>query len=205
VFNSITGTVNGRDDSRVFLLTGGIEWEIEMPQLDANTMVDGENARVWTWLCHREDAMTLYGFADERRRAMFRSLLKVDGVGPRAALKILGGITQNDLEAALEAGDLARLQAVPGLGKKTAQKVLLALKGKVVHGASVSSRLTLAAETPWPELADALVDMGYDRRSAITALDNAANEVPTDDPQRETSIFRKAIVHLSGAGLTSPR
>jgi Holliday junction DNA helicase RuvA len=71
--------------------------------------------RVFTWLYHREDQMKLFGFCSERRRNTFLELIKVEGIGPKGALKIMGGISQDDLERALENGDLDRLEAVPGL------------------------------------------------------------------------------------------
>ena len=118
MYNSIYGTINGKIDDAVYILTGGVEWEITMPATDISRLPSlGEEYRIFTWLYHREDLMRLYGFSDEIRRSTFLELLKVEGIGPKAAIKIMSGIGQEDLERALEAGDLARLEAVPGLGK----------------------------------------------------------------------------------------
>jgi Holliday junction DNA helicase RuvA len=121
-------------------------------------------------------------------------LLKVEGIGPRAAVKILGGIGQEDLERALEAGDLARLEAVPGLGKKTAQKMILALKGKIAQTPPAS-----APASPYGELVEALAEMGYDRRAAAEALSKAEAALPAGlaEAEREQALFREAIVRLS--------
>jgi Holliday junction DNA helicase RuvA len=137
--------------------------------------------------------MKPFGFASEERRATFLELLKVEGIGPKGALKIMGGIGQEELERALEAGDLARLEAVPGLGKKTAQKMILALKGKLV-------RLKAVPETPYNDLTEALAGMGYDRRAAAEALAKAEAELPPDlaEAEREKLLFKQAIVYLSG-------
>jgi len=196
MFNSIRGLVGGKNDEAVFLLTGGVEWEIAMPATDMGQLPDtGEDCRVFTWLYHREDTMRLFGFSDETRRNTFLELLKVEGIGPKGALKIMGGIGQGELESALESGDLARLEAVPGLGKKTAQKMLLALKGKLVHAPTLS-----AAKSQYADLVDALAEMGYDKRAAAEAIANAEGGLPPglSQAEKEKLLFKNAIVQLSG-------
>jgi Holliday junction DNA helicase RuvA len=195
MFNSIRGIVTGKRVDSVFLLTGGVEWDLSMPSTDSGALAAGEEARIFTWLYHREDQMRLFGFADEMRRNTFLELLKVEGIGPRAAVKIMGGIGQEDLERALESEDLARLEMVPGLGKKTAQKMILALKGKIARSAPEFS-----ASSPHGELAEALVQMGYERRAAEDALAkaDAALDSAVAGADREKTLFREAIVYLSG-------
>jgi Holliday junction DNA helicase RuvA len=193
MFNSIRGKITGKFSECVYILCGGIEWDISAPPTDiARLPAQGEEGRLFTWLFHREDQMKLYGFESEGRRATFLELLKVEGIGPKGALKILGGIGQEELEAALEAGDLARLEAVPGLGKKTAQKMLLALKGKLV-------RISAAPESPYGDLVEALAGMGYDRRAAADALVRAEKLIPpeTAAAEKEKLLFKEAIVFLS--------
>ena len=164
-----------------------------MPAVDIGKLAAlGQEERVFTWLYHREDQMRLFGFSSEDRRVTFLELLKVDGIGPKAALKIMGGIGQEELEQALDTEDLARLEAVPGLGKKTAQKMILALKGKLV-------RAKAEVNTPYGELLDALADMGYDKRLAAEALARSEAELPPGSAgvEREKQLFRLAIVYLS--------
>lgn len=197
MFNSIRGKVTQKLADALFIETGGIEWEISCPALDMEHFPrPEEEGRVWTWLYHREDQMKLFGFSNERRRDTFLELIKVDGVGPRGALKIMGGIGQEELEAALEAEDTARLEAVPGLGKKTAQKMILALRGKIAAAAPRAE-----AASPWEELAEALAEMGYDKKRAVEALAKAAAEADPalEGPEREQLLFRRAILVLSGA------
>ncbi|MDR1445036.1 MAG: Holliday junction branch migration protein RuvA [Treponema sp.] len=195
MFNSIRGLITGKHTEGLWLLTGGIEWDLAVPLIDqAELPPAGEEGRVFTWLYHREDQMKLYGFSREKRRATFLELLKVEGIGPKGALKIMGGITQEDLEAALEAGDLDRLERVPGLGKKTAQKMLLALKGKL------AALDTGTAALPYGDLVEALVNMGYDKRAAAEALNAAAAGLGdgVSGAERETRLLKGAIAHLSG-------
>jgi Holliday junction DNA helicase RuvA len=193
MFNSIRGMVSGKNAEGVFVLSGDIEWEIAMPANDAQELPVRGECRVFTWLYHREDQMKLFGFASAKRRATFLELLKVEGIGPKGAVKIMGGISQEDLERALENGDIARLEAVPGLGKKTAQKMLLSLKGKLVNAQETQ------LSSPYNDLVEALAGMGYDRKSAIEALAKADADVDPAlaDEAREKLLFKEAIVYLT--------
>ncbi|MDR2053764.1 MAG: Holliday junction branch migration protein RuvA [Treponema sp.] len=196
MFNSIRGTITEKLPDTLRIATGGVEWDITVPGTDLNRFPPaGEEGRVFLWLYHREDQMKLYGFADESGRHIFLELLKVEGIGPRGAIKIMGGITQEELERALENEDLGRLEAVPGLGKKTAQKMILALKGKLAV-----SRAASPAASAYEELVEALAAMGYDRRAAASALARAEEtlEAGLEPAEREQRLFRQAIVYLSG-------
>ena len=190
MFNSIRGIVSAKGVDVLFLISGDIEWEIAMPVNDIQSLKLNSECRVLTWLYHREDQMKLFGFTNETRRSTFLELVKVEGIGPKGAVKIMGGISQDDFEKALENGDLARLEAVPGLGKKTAQKMLLSLKGKLIQ---VKNPLT--DSSPYNDLIEALANMGYDRRAAAEALAKAQSSGITEEKQ----LFQEAIVYLSGA------
>jgi len=195
MFNSIRGRITGKAADGVYLLSGGIEWDISIPATDIARLPSiGEEARIFTWLYHREDQMKLYGFITDDRRTTFLELLKVEGIGPKGALKILGGIGQEELENALETEDLSRLEAVPGLGKKTAQKMILALKGKLV---SVKAE----PESPYEDLVEALAGMGYERKAAAEVLARSEAELPPDltGAEKEKQLFKQAIVYLSSS------
>jgi Holliday junction DNA helicase RuvA len=201
MFNSIRGIITEKFSETLWITTGGVEWEIALPATDiARLPPRGEEGRVFTWLYHREDQMRLFGFADDTRRSTFLELLKVEGIGTRGALRIMGGIGQEELERALDAEDLARLEQVPGLGKKTAQKMILALKGKLARNSGVP-----AADSPYGELAEALVEMGYDKRAAAAALEKAAaaleRRLPpeTEGAEKEKLLFKEAIIYLSSS------
>ena len=195
MFNSFTGIVTGKTGEAIFLSTGNIEWEISMPASDIQQLIQSREYRIFIWMYHREDQMRLFGFSEENRRTTFLELLKVDGIGPKGALKILGGISQKDLEHALEAGDLTRLEAVPGLGKKTAQKMVLALKGKLVYSQDI-----LPSSSVYNDLVEALAAMGYERRAAADALAKAEAAIDSElaAEAREKLLFKEAIVYLSG-------
>lgn len=197
MFNAIRGTLcyKGADSIRVD--NNGVEWELFVPARSVDSFGRlGEETRALCWLLHREDQMRLFGFATEAERAIFLELLTVDGIGPKQAIKILGGIGADDLERALDAEDLARLEAVPGLGKKTAQKLVFSLKGKL-PSRDATTRVEPAG--PHDDILRALVDMGYDRRRAIDAIGRmeARPGLPEASADRERELFRRVIVELS--------
>jgi Holliday junction DNA helicase RuvA len=195
MFNSLRGTITGKLSDTLCILTGGIEWDLSVPATDmAKFPPQGEEARVYTWLYHREDQMKLFGFVSGARRSTFLELLKVEGIGPKGAIKIMGGIEQEELEKALETGDLARLEAVPGLGKKTAQKMILTLKGKLTSLSELAP-----SGSPYAELVEALANMGYDKKAAAEALSRAETALPPgiSEAEKEKLLFKQAIIPLS--------
>ena len=194
MFNSIQGIITEKHLDTVFMETNGIEWEINVPSIDISALpAAGEMGRIFIWLYHKEDQMRLFGFSEEKRRSTFLELLKVDGIGPKGALKIMGGIGQEELETALENEDLSRLEAIPGLGKKTAQKMLLALKGKLAFSKEA------VVSGPYGELTEALAEMGYDKRQALSALKQAEQGLSEDlnAAEREQELFKRAIILLA--------
>ena len=202
MFNSLTGTITAKLPQCLYVETGGIEWDLAVPDssLDSFPPV-GSQGRVFTWLLHREDSMKLFGFASQQERSLFLDLLKVDGVGAKGALKIMSGISPQQLSQALDSEDLAQLERLPGVGKKTAQKMMLALKGKLSFGETTPSRQT-AATSRWQDVVQALSDMGYDKRDCEAVLarleQDLAQELQGKIPsQQEELLFRKAIVELA--------
>ena len=126
-------------------------------------------------------------------------LTKVDGIGPKQALKILSGLDGAALEAALEAGDVARLQSIPGIGKKTAQKMVLALKGQLT-GLHDTGRAETTKKSEFEDIITALINMGYDRKRAAETVESVAQSMRTksiDPAAKEEELFRTAIVNLS--------
>ncbi|MDR2068599.1 MAG: Holliday junction branch migration protein RuvA [Spirochaetaceae bacterium] len=193
MFNSIRGIITEKHADALYILSGNMEWDITVPATDISRLPPvGEEGRVFTWLYHREDQMRLFGFSDDKRRSTFLELLKVEGIGPRGAIKIMGGIGQEELELALENEDIGRLEAVPGLGKKTAQKMILALKGRLTSPAE-------APRTSYGELVEALIGMGYDRKAAAEALGRAEAALTPDisEAEKEKQLFKQAIMYLS--------
>lgn len=195
MFNSLGGRISYKDESRVMLLSGDVEWDLAVSRTSADDLPEaGEEARLYVHLYHREDQLRLYGFSTLAEREMFLDLMKVEGVGPRQALKVLSGIAVHRLVEALENEDLGLLSTVPGVGPKTAQKILLKLKGKL----SVPPASGLSMEE---DLANALIGMGFERKSARSAVAGALRilrekELPREELERE--LLKTALAQLSG-------
>lgn len=202
MFNSLTGTITAKLPQTVHLDTSGIEWDIAVPDSSLDSLPPvGSQARIFTWMLHREDTMKFFGFASPQERSLFLDLLKVDGVGAKGALKIMSGITPAQLTQALDSEDLAQLERLPGVGKKTAQKMMLALKGKLSFGDSPVPRPT-ATTSRWQDVVQALVDMGYDKRDCEAVLARLEQELAPElknkaPSQQEELLFRRAIVELA--------
>lgn len=196
MFNSLSGTVSGRGPNALFLMTGGVEWELEVSGTTLRSLASGdEPVRIYTFLYHREDQMRLYGFATAEERRVFLELTRVSGIGPRAAIRMLSGTSPAELVRMLEAEDVDGLTRLPGLGRKTAQKVILALRGRLVMEPA-------AGASGHTELVEALVEMGFDRSQASAAVAGVSGEIKDagaelDADALEKEIFRLAIVRLS--------
>ena len=204
MFNSLFGTITAKFPQTVYLETNGIEWDISVPDSSVDALPHvGEQGRVYTWLLHREDSMKLFGFASAEDRALFLDLLKVDGVGPKGALKILSSVSATELAGVLDGGDVGRLEKVPGVGKKTAQKMMLALKGKLTLSENNGST-RVKQKTPYSDLVLSLASMGYDKSLAEQKVVVIAEQLAKDasfagksDKEKEEIIFRRAIVEMA--------
>ncbi len=184
MINAIRGKIVEINENSVVVLTqSGVEYCIEISQVSAGKFMnlspeERNNVRVLTVLQHREDAMTLFGFYDEKERFTFNELQTVPGIAARGALKILGGITVDDLALALDQQDVKKLSKVPGLGSKTAQKLILQLRNVLVFneddkddaksGGAVASRFR--------DFIISFTDMGYDRKAVIKAIEETLEE-----------------------------
>lgn len=193
MYNSLRGTITELGFDYCAIDVGGVEYLVSISSATLGKLSQSAEARILVYLHHKEDQLKLFGFADREERELFKQLLKVSGVGPSLALKILSGIPGGVLREAIEAGDIARLSAVPGLGKKTAQKVVLALQGTLVSGDALP-------QGPEAELAAALVEMGFDRSAALKAIREVKARHPEEDPASEEILLREAIVALSKTG-----
>ncbi|MBQ9239632.1 MAG: Holliday junction branch migration protein RuvA, partial [Treponema sp.] len=158
----------------------------------------GAQGKVYVHLVHTDDAMALYGFATERERQLFWDLLKVDGIGPKGAIKVLTNISVEQFMAALDGGDIAVLEKVPGVGKKTAAKMVLALKGKLTIP-DAAAGIRRADGGPYAAVVQSLQSMGYDRRDCETAVARAAETVMHDAAMERTTLTEKEDAVFRGA------
>ena len=139
---------------------------------------------VETYLHVREDTLQLYGFADADERALFTQLLSVNGIGPKVALAIVSGSSSAELRRAIVLEDAARFQAIPGIGRKTAERIVLELKGKLGAAEVTPMTAAAAAESPHVTARDALVELGYSLQEAEQALVGVDQELPPHERVR---------------------
>jgi Holliday junction DNA helicase RuvA len=196
MIQSIRGTVSGQRGRILYLERNGIEWALELSQQSLEDIVSAEGeVRVFTHLYHREDRMHLYGFSTEEERDIFLELIKIAGIGPSQALRILSGLRKEDFLRCLEAEDADSLSRIPGVGTKTAGKIILGMRGTIATGPKN------AAAQDFPDLVEALSEMGFDKKRAEAALHEVAKTFDNDDnatvSEREHELFRAAIVYLS--------
>lgn len=195
MFNSLAGQLTFKDELRVFLQTGGVEWEIQTTRHSCNALPEaGHPARLFVHLYVREDQLRLYGFVTAAEREAFLDLLKVEGVGPKQAQKILSGIEVHQLAEALETENVERLASIPGIGPKTAQKILLKLHGRIHFTAAAGVSLE-------EDLANALTGMGFDRRAvrgAVAAALRGLRDGSLAREELEQEAFKRAIALLGG-------
>jgi Holliday junction DNA helicase RuvA len=169
--------VSEPEDHSVLVDVGGVGYDVHMP-LGALGRVPVEADGTQTVFVHtvfRQDALELFGFASELERACFRSLISVPNVGPKTALGVLSFLSPHELASAIEAGDIGRLSKAPGIGKRTAERMVVELKGKLVALASISSGQVVKPPVVKGGNADrltlALTNMGYRPADAARAVE----------------------------------
>lgn len=210
MIHAVIGEVVHVGAQEVVLRTaGGIEYELivssqtasKLSQLHADAR---RQVRLLSWLQHREDSMTLYGFTDDEERMLFLELIKVNGIGPRQAMKILSGVQVRVFIHALDTNDMTFLSTIPGVGPKTSQKIVLALRDTVVLDIpkrSASDNSTGSLDKRYEDLVVALADMGYDKRQVVSTLTKLLEEnheliAGKSLHESEEFLFRNAIVRL---------
>ena len=165
----LTGTLLEKTPPTLCLDVGGVGYEVDVPMSTLYNLPEvGARVTLYTHLTVREDAHLLYGFGSAAERSAFRALIKVSGVGARTALALLSGMSVDDLAAAITQQESARLLRVPGIGKKTAERLLLELKGKL--GADLGAAGLAAAPAGRDDILNALLSLGYSAAESQAAL-----------------------------------
>ena len=164
----LTGQLAEKNPPEILVDCNGVGYEVLVPMSTFYSLPAlGEKISLLTHFIVREDAQLLYGFATTAERAAFRQLVKITGVGPRTALSVLSGMSVADLAQAITLQESGRIIKVPGIGKKTAERLLLELKGKLGADIGVQVNIGNAAEL---DIVQALVALGYSDRDAALAL-----------------------------------
>ena len=194
MIGQISGTLVYKHPPQLMVDVGGVAYELEAPMTAFYELSEvGERVSLFTHLAIRDDAHLLFGFADLQQRDVFRVLLKISGVGPRVALALLSGLTVDDLAACVAAGDIAQLTRVPGIGRKTAERLVIELRDRLESVSGVgpdSSRSTL---TPQQDAVSALMALGYRETEASRAV----RAVEVDGVSTVETLIREALKGLS--------
>jgi Holliday junction DNA helicase RuvA len=183
----ISGMLLEKAPPQIIVDANGIGYEIDVPMSTFYGLPKiGESVLLFTHLVVREDAHLLYGFGTDAERATFRTLLKISGVGPKVALAVLSGMSVNDLAEAVATQESGRLTRVPGIGKKTAERLLLELKDKlkvdvrVAIGGAESAKQSITSD-----VLNALIGLGYSEREALLAVKQLPVEISISDGIRQ--------------------
>ncbi len=176
----LTGIVAEKAPPQILVDVQGVGYEVDVPMSTfCNLPGLGERVTLLTHFVVREDAQQLFAFLTEAERATFRLLIKISGVGPRTALGILSGLSVNDLAGAVARQEGGRLQKVPGIGKKTAERLLLELKGKL--GPELGAGAVVIANDAQGDIVQALIALGYNEKEAAMAMKGLPKDVGVSD------------------------
>ncbi|KIA79976.1 MULTISPECIES: Holliday junction branch migration protein RuvA [Chromobacterium] len=184
----LTGKLIEKQPPQVVVDVGGVGYEVDVPMTTFYQLPAlGQNTTLFTHLVVREDAHLLFGFASKEERQTFRQLIKVSGIGAKIALAILSGMTADELAIAVASEDIKRLSSVPGIGKKTAERLVLELRGKLATGGNltVPGGLPFAA-TPdeKSDIVNALLALGYNDKEASAATKSLPADVTVSEGVR---------------------
>jgi Holliday junction DNA helicase RuvA len=174
----LTGKLQRKATDSVIINVGGVGYQIAVPLSTLNTIADpGEDVTLHIHTHVREDSLSLFGFSTELEKDVFLLLISISGIGPKLALMVLSGLSVQELVAAIRSSDDSRLRGIPGIGKKTAARMCLELKEKVLQlvpdETPRTPRPPLASSSHRDDAVSALVNLGYKRPVAEVAVDKA--------------------------------
>ena len=180
----LSGLLIEKNPPQIVLDVNGVGYELDVPMSTFyNLPALGEKLSLLTHFAVRDDGHFFYGFQSESERFAFRQLLKVSGIGARTALSVLSGLSVNDLAAAVAQQELGRLIKIPGIGKKTAERLLLELKGKLAD-VGCGSPVTAPSDTR-SDITQALLALGYNEKEATAAVRQLAADLSTSEGIRQ--------------------
>lgn len=164
----LTGTVRSLTADKAVLEVSGVGYLLSIHQRTSSHLALGTHVTLHTSLVVREDSMTLFGFFSDEEREVFELLQTVSGIGPKVALAISGALTPHELMTAIAAEDIARIEKVPGIGRKGVQRLILELKGKIAHFGD--GEIQLPPSRMREQLLNALIGLGFSARESDSAI-----------------------------------
>lgn len=194
----LKGVLLEKSTDRILLDVHDVGYEVQIPISTYYELKDiGSTVSLHIYTHVKEDSLSLYGFATAQEKTFFKRLIQISGIGPKLGVTILSGLSVEDLVQAVSVGDAARLHSIPGVGKKTAERIVLELKDKIASlfpevGASAGAALAGSSQA---DLISALMNLGYPRAAAEKAASSASREAQTE---RFEVLLRAALKKLSG-------
>lgn len=188
----LTGTIRQLDATRALILAGGVGYEVHISLQTYYRLEGRRDAELDIYTHVREDMLALYGFASTDEKHAFEKLISISGIGPTLAQKILSGIDAADLADAVARADARKLSSIPGVGKKTAERICLELRDKL----AVSAPVTVPTRTSVDDdVQSALVNLGYRPKDAEVALEKARQELGGE--AEFSALLKKALRYLT--------
>ncbi len=194
---SLRGTLLEKHPNQVIIETGGVGYDVQIPVSTFSSLGDpGAEVKLRIYTHVREDALLLFGFITSEEKTIFEKLISISGIGPKLAITVLSGLATPDLVSAIRNGEVQKLVRIPGIGKKTAERIVLELKEKLdmIAGGTVSAeagRPTAAALTALEQdVLSALINLGCQRAAADAAVRKAKDQVAGEEFE---PLFRRAL------------
>ncbi len=201
MIGQLRGILLSKQPPALMLDVQGVGYELDAPMTTFYDLPkEGAELMLHTHLVVREDAQLLFGFSTENQRNLFRHLLKISGIGPRVGLAILSGLSVKEFRLCINGEDVVRLTKVPGIGRKTAERVILELRGKQLPGMSGDEDLAIAGSSDDIRIdaVSALTALGYRAKDAEKVIGQLAEQADGSEGLSSESLIRQALQAMSG-------
>jgi Holliday junction DNA helicase RuvA len=201
MIGQLRGILLSKQPPALMLDVQGVGYELDAPMTTFYDLPEeGSELMLHTHLVVREDAQLLFGFSTENQRNLFRHLLKISGIGPRVGLAILSGLSVNEFRLCVNGEDVVRLTKVPGIGRKTAERVILELRGKQLPGMSVDDDVAVAGSIDEirNDAISALTALGYRIKDAEKVINQLADQSDASEALSSEFLIRQALQSMSG-------
>jgi Holliday junction DNA helicase RuvA len=201
MIGQLRGILLSKQAPALMLDVQGVGYELDAPMTTFYDLPqEGSELMLHTHLVVREDAQLLFGFSTENQRNLFRHLLKISGIGPRVGLAILSGLSVKEFRLCINGEDIVRLTKVPGIGRKTAERVILELRGKQLPGMSADDDVAVAGsdDDVRNDAISALAALGYREKDAEKVVGKLADQLDAGEAMTSESLIRLALQTMSG-------
>lgn len=201
MIGQLRGILLSKQPPALMLDVQGVGYELDAPMTTFYDLPkEGAELMLHTHLVVREDAQLLFGFSTENQRNLFRHLLKISGIGPRVGLAILSGLSVKEFRLCINGEDVVRLTKVPGIGRKTAERVILELRGKELPGMSADEDVAIAGSSNGirSDAISALTALGYRAKDAEKVIGQLADQSDGSEGLSSESLIRQALQAMSG-------